>query len=832
MGFYAKSLGNDIFNSFISRANINRSVESYLKFMDGNTKNISGLTKDIVRLPYVEAVILAPKDRITEVYSQGDYSQIIGMDIKEQSFGGELIPNNLDDYNLYISGPFEYNNGKQLVVVRLPIYLDAEKSGDKYWGVVGLGLSYSDIMNTIDISGLKSNGYEALVWRTNPNDGEKQYIFGNIEAYADREDYIEYKLNIMNADWYIQIIPKSEVSDFLVLIGLLFACLASSLIAALWLYKYLCSRDTRYFQKKAEFDRQYLGVMTLLSSEYSSVYYVYLDTNTVIPYSMSNRITGMFGEAFKKMNYSDAVELYIEKAVVGGQKELVKSYLDVNYIKNQLKTQQSFVRHYLNNDNKYCEYKCVRVDEKNVNNVVVMGFAEKDTQIRSEIEYQEELKEARQKAEAASVAKSTFLFNMSHDIRTPMNAIMGYTQMALKHIDDREKVEDCLEKVSISGDHLRRLINDILDVARIENGKIVINESVIDIREMIKEMRAIVSEHVQEKNLRFKHFLDVKYVYIYVDRLRASQIVLNILSNAIKFTPEGGNIFCSLVQDDADKDGYSRITFTVKDNGCGMSKEFQEHIFEAFVRERSNTVSGVQGTGLGMAITKQLIDKMGGEITIDSDVGIGTKVVVSMKCKISGSAGGYHMSDEYLSGEQKEIPEDTDKTDIIDNSDNSDKNGNSDNADKNDKIRNLLNAISDADEQPITEKVLKGKRILVVEDNKMNMEITCCILEDEGIIFETAENGIIAVDMVRNNPPEYYDLILMDIQMPVMDGCEATLKIRGLPDPRYRDIPIVAMTANAYEENRKASLDVGMLGHLTKPIDIYEMTETIKEFIR
>ncbi|MCQ2497177.1 MAG: response regulator [Lachnospiraceae bacterium] len=806
MNAYIRTMADDMELAILSRINILRTAESLI--IHSGYENFDDVFGNITMLPYIDGIVFAPNDIIDSVYAAGNLSDMIGKNIRGDEFGGNIENTNPMGYGLYLSGPFDYKDGKQVLVGRLPVYLMDENGKNSYWGMIAMGLTYPDVLNEIDFDAAISQGYSFRVSNEIPAKNEKHIIYESEKKIPEDSKPIVFVQDIMNTKWKIEIAPVSNTRTRLVGLVLIIGGVVISFLCAFALYRYLCKRDKKYYERKAEFDRQYLGVMTLLSSEYSSVYYVYPDLDTLIPYGMSARIKNLFGDSFKTLKYSEAIESYVEKAVKEEDKDTVRLILSEKYIKEQLKNQNTFFRYYLNNEDKYCELKCVRVEDQLEAFAVVLGFAEKDKEIRAELEAKEQLKEARQKAEAASVAKSTFLFNMSHDIRTPMNAIMGYTQMALKHSDDANIVEDCLEKVNISGDHLRRLINDILDVARIENGKIIINESVIDIREMCRELHAIISENANEKNISFNFTNDIKYHYIYIDRLRVSQIILNIVSNAIKFTSEGGRVDCILSQGELDSEGKTVLTLLVKDNGCGMSEEFLSHIYEAFVREKSSTVSGVQGSGLGMAITKQLIDIMGGDINIESKVGEGTSVTVKIRCRISGN--GQNLSEKPAEN-INDLFADTDRI-------------------NDEKFKNLFTAISDAAENAEEENTLSGKHVLVVEDTKLNMEITECILVDEGIIVDKAYDGEEAIEMVKSHPSDYYNIILMDVQMPVMNGYEATRRIKSISG--YEDIPIVAMTANVFEEDKKAAFESGMCGHLSKPIDIFEMIETLKEKMR
>ena len=401
-------------------------------------------------------------------------------------------------------------------------------------------------------------------------------------------------------------------------------------------------------------------------------------------------------------------------------------------------------------------------------------------QEHSEQEYRKSLEQknvalqlAVQRETKANLAKREFLFNMSHDIRTPMNAIIGFTALAQTHIDDRGQVEDYLKKISVSSQHLLSLINDVLDMSRIESGKVTLEAKPVHLPELVHELRDIVQAVVSEKDLSLTlDTVGVENEDIIADPLRLEQILINVLANAVKFTPDGGQISLWIVQKDTAPAGYADFEFHIKDNGIGMSEEFQKHIFEQFARERTSTVSKIQGTGLGMAITKSLVDMMDGRITVKSEQGKGSEFTISLRFPI---------------GEAK------------------------------------------AGQTPPAAKAsaFTGKKLLVVEDNELNLEIASTLLKEAGFEVDTAENGKIAVEKVEAASAGRYDLILMDIQMPEMDGYEATRRIRALPDAKKAALPIVAMTANAFEDDRKNALHAGMNGHIAKPLDIQKLFQVL-----
>ena len=406
-------------------------------------------------------------------------------------------------------------------------------------------------------------------------------------------------------------------------------------------------------------------------------------------------------------------------------------------------------------------------------------------QEHSEQEYRKSLEQknialqrAVQRETKANLAKREFLFNMSHDIRTPMNAIIGFTALAQTHIDDRDQVEDYLKKISVSSQHLLSLINDVLDMSRIESGKVTLEAKPVHLPELVRELRDIVQAVVSEKDLSLTlDTVGVKNEDVIADPLRLEQILINVLANAVKFTPDGGQISLWIVQKDTAPAGDADFEFHIKDNGIGMSEEFQKHIFEQFARERTSTVSKIQGTGLGMAITKSLVDMMGGRITVKSEQGKGSEFTISLRFPIGEAKTG---------------------------------------------------------QTPPAAKAsaFTGKKLLVVEDNELNLEIASTLLKEAGFEVDTAENGKIAVEKVEAASADRYDLILTDIQMPEMDGYEATRRIRALPDAKKAALPIVAMTANAFEDDRKNALHAGMNGHIAKPLDIQKLFQVLSELLK
>ena len=389
------------------------------------------------------------------------------------------------------------------------------------------------------------------------------------------------------------------------------------------------------------------------------------------------------------------------------------------------------------------------------------------------------LQVAVEKAESANRAKSTFLFNMSHDIRTPMNAIIGYADLASRHSDDPAKLKNYMENIQVCGQNLLMLLNNVLDLARIENDKTEMEYSVSDVDKDFRNCVAMFRNQADSKGQTLMVTTQLQYPYIYADIPHLTEVCTNLVSNAVKYTGAGGTIRCNVTQKPGEKEGWCDTVVTVADNGIGMSQEFQKHIFEPFERERTSTVSKVEGSGIGMGIVKKLVGLMGGTVEVESRIGVGSTFTVTIPCRIA--------SEDETQAKRETNPSD--------------------------------------------QKCLRGTRILLTEDNDLNAEIATELLQEEGCTVDRAKDGVECVDMLEKAANGTYQLILMDIQMPVMNGYDAARKIRGLDDPQKANIPIIAMTANAFTEDRQVALDAGMNDHIAKPINMNVLVPTIQKYL-
>lgn len=685
----------------------------------------------------------------------------------------------------------------------------------------------------------------------------------------------------------------------------------------LFYQRFLLDCTAQKLQEKRR-ERRHMELVQALSIDFNLVYFVDLDTGMGSPIQNEERDGGVFSKIFSgEISYTESMERYIREFVYEDDRKMLQEASSIDKLKVELKEKKQYYVNYRmagkGDEIIYFQMKAVRAGTEGENFGIVLGFRSVDGETRSEMEKKTLLENALQQANRASKAKSVFLSNMSHDIRTPMNAIVGFTALASAHIDQKDQVEEYLKKIMTSGNHLLSLINDVLDMSRIESGRMHLDEKPCQLPDILHGLRNILQADIHAKQLElYIDAVDVLDEEIYCDKLRLNQVLLNLLSNAVKYTGAGGIVSLRITEKAGAPEGYAHYEFTIKDTGIGMSEEFVSHIFEPFEREKNSTISGIQGTGLGMAITKNIVDMMNGTIEVKSEQDVGTEVIVSFTFRIhSGSKEPQDIprlkncralvvdddfntcdSVSYMLGQigmraewtllgkeavlrtrqavtrgdhyyvyivdwllpdmngievtrriRKETGEDVpiivltayDWSDIENEAKEAGVTAFCSKPLFLSELRSCLHSIIHKGEQEkkeITELVKHHTgRILLAEDNELNQEIAAAILGDAGFCTEIAGNGKIAVEMLKKSKPGYYQLVLMDVQMPEMDGYQATRTIRKLENKELASIPILAMTANAFEEDKQEALKCGMNGHLAKPIDIDVLFETLNKIL-
>ena len=682
----------------------------------------------------------------------------------------------------------------------------------------------------------------------------------------------------------------------------------------LFCQRFLLDVTEQKLQEKKN-ERRQMELVQALSLDFTLVCFVDADTGILVPVRTGRReLDNIFDN---KISLQESMAQYIEDLVYEEDQEMLRHAVSLDTLNEELRAKQVYSVNYRKQQDGqlvYFQMKAVSAGAEDGSRGIVLGFRSVDAEIRREMEQNTLLEAALSQANRASKAKSVFLSNMSHDIRTPMNAIVGFTNLAITHIDQSELVAEYLKKIQTSGNHLLSLINDILDMSHIESGKIHLEEKLCSLPEILHGLRNILQADIHAKQLELQiDTVDVVDEAIYCDKLRLNQVFLNLLSNAVKYTGAGGHVNMRITEKPGAPAGYANYTFTIKDTGIGMSPEFVDRIFEPFERERNSTISKIQGTGLGMAITKNIVDMMNGSISVTSELGVGTEFTVSFTfrlheenkkpiilpelkdCKalvvdddfntcdsVSYMLGQLGMQAEWtLSGKEavlrshQAVMRGTNYSVYIVDWLLPDMNG----VEVTRRIRKetggnvpviVLTAYDwsdievEAKEAGVTafcnkplflselsaclQTVLQPKsqesetaeqeirphhtgRILLAEDVEMNQELAVAILENAGFSVDVADNGQIAFEMLKKSEPGYYQAILMDIQMPVMDGYEATKRIRKLENHELASIPIIAMTANAFTEDREEALKCGMNSHIAKPIDVQVLFQTLDDVL-
>ena len=661
-------------------------------------------------------------------------------------------------------------------------------------------------------------------------------------------------------------------------------------------------------------EREHAEVVNSLSTIYSTIFRADIDTRQ---YDILTSVPLMGEVAKTSGNFDDVKDQLLDSFIMPEFRDSMREFFDFNTLAERLKNVNTITTEYKAPTGQWMQSRFIvkrRAADGTAKEILYVARDMTKEKLH-DIKQQEALAQALAAAQQANKAKTTFLNSMSHDIRTPMNAIVGFTALAQTHSDDQAQVQDYLSKISTSSTHLLSLINDILDMSRIESGTVKLDEKTVHLPDLLHDIRTMIQSLINSKNLNlFIDTQDVVHEDVMTDKLRLNQVLLNIVGNAIKFTQPGGDIMIRLIEKPCNLKQYTTYEFSVKDNGIGMSKEFVGHIFDTFSREYTSTVSGIQGTGLGMAITKNIVDMMGGDIRVESEEGKGSLFTVTLNMRIgsefvrnepipellgaralvvddsmdtcrsvSKMLRDIQMRPDWTTSGKEAIVRAQDAAEMMDEYKvyiidylMPDMNGI-------ETVRRIRKVISEevpiivltaydwADfeyearqagvtafvSKPIfmselrsvlTQPVIKegienlekekekkaaydysGKRVLLVEDNELNREIATAILEDIGMTVDCAEDGDIAVSTISNAPADQYDLIFMDIQMPKMDGYTATREIRTLPDNQKANIPIIAMTANAFEDDRRKSYEYGMNGHIIKPISIEEIAKVMDE---
>ena len=733
------------------------------------------------------------------------------------------------------------------------------------------------------------------------NDKQTRVSGGIVELHSNRGVWYGSRRNISKYEVFV-FFPAGKVFLTRNIICVSYLALSVMIFLMVLLLQSRADKDALKETQKR------MGIITALGTAYDSIMLLDLKKNTVetlkdVPgEEQYKRIRPMQREEMLRCTQAIVAEPYRAEYL---------EFMDATTMTARLKKHTSLVFTGRTVHDRWFTTLLIpqRTDDDGSVTAVLVATRDTTAEKQTEQKQQDALRSALAAAEHANKAKTVFLNSMSHDIRTPMNAILGFTALATTHLDNAELVKDYLQKISVSGQHLLSLINDVLDMSRIESGTIKLDNAPVHLPDVLHDLRTIIQGNISAKQLDlYVDTQDIQHEDIITDKLRLNQILLNIVGNAVKFTPAGGTINIRVTEKPCPRSGCTTYVFSVKDNGIGMSQEFQQHVFDSFAREQTVTRSGIQGTGLGMAITKNIVDMMGGTITLKSEQGKGSEFTVTLDCKISKTQTKSQPIPE-LRGARALVVDDDAQTcmsvskmlrqiemtadwttsgkEAILRAQEAHEQGRDFKAyiidwlmpDMNgiETVRRIRKVIEpgtpiiiltaydwsdieqEAREAGVTAFVGKplfmselravlthtqtepqpmqmpqhagyaGKKVLLVEDNALNREIATAILEQAGLQVDSVEDGTDAVARMNTAAEDQYDLILMDVQMPRMDGYTATRKIRAMENPRKANIPIVAMTANAFDEDRKKAFAAGMNAHVAKPIDMAVLSHTLDE---
>lgn len=621
---------------------------------------------------------------------------------------------------------------------------------------------------------LTGNSFRGMV---HPEDLEavEESIWEQIAANSYDLDYVEYRIirrdgSVRWVEDYGHFTQNSYVGD------IFYVFLADATEKRQTQQTILGQKDQELMVLSQE-RSQSLEMIQGLSVDYESIFYLDLETDTLQAYRLSKRVEEQLKGMEAPYSFNRFAQKYVGICVSAEDRDMMGRVLTTEYLRDRMSRRDTYHMTYRVDSEsgpEYLQLRCVNVDGKEKAGRVVLGVRLVDSEIVLQLDQKRLLEEALQQARVAEIARNTFLSNMSHDIRTPLNAIMGLTALVKTHAGDPERVRDYVGRIEVAGGQLLNLLSDVLELSRLESGKIIIEEAPCRLSDVVGDVERKLRSRAEQKGVRFTTDLSgTKGGEVYGDRARLAQVLSCLAENAVKYTPTGGEVRLCVWEESREMRDYSVCRFRVEDTGVGITPGFMKHLYEPFERERSTTQCGEQGTGLGLPIAKGLTDRLGGTLEVKSEPGKGTAFTLTLSMRL------YHPEPREDGPEER------------------------------------------------SENAFAGMSLLLVEDNAINIMIETELLQDAGFTVDVAENGQMAVDKVKNSVPGDYQLILMDIQMPVMDGREATRAIRALKDPALAGIPIVALSANAFDKDVRMSLECGMEAHLPKPLHIPQLLDQI-----